>query len=112
MFTDYSLQSPTYAELASVKPTGVTAEDISMEMSVLVQRYKCDPYEITYEFEPLTVDEYTEPDDKFTLLNLKYVRRNYANGMLSERVVSERVVLVPEHISAYARKIMVASNAS
>jgi hypothetical protein len=106
IFHDYSSENaPSYADLENAGPVSVTAADIEAERLMLVQRYKCDAFEMTYEFEPLTEEVCDSPEDMFNLLTLKFIHRKYVDGVLSSRVVSERVILVPEHISLQARKI-------
>ena len=107
MFGDYyGSSTPSYTDLENAGPTSVTAAEIEAEKLILVSRYKCDPFEITYEFEKLPSEARNTSEEEYSLLNLKFVMQKYVDGILTKRVVSERVVLVPEHITMQAKMIV------
>ncbi len=96
-------------------PEEVTAEEIEVERQILVARYRCADHEITYDFSKLPEDVYNDPENCYTeygALSLQFTLSRYISGVLSDKIVSDRIVAVPEHIVAMAKQMQTDSNYS
>ncbi len=86
-------------------PEVVTAEDIEVDRQILVSRYGCHDHEISYDFVRLPREVYSDPENnygKYSAIILQYTLKHYSGGVLINKIISDRIVAVPEHITTRA----------
>ena len=105
---EHNLSAQDLLSIEPQAPEEITAEDIEAERQILIARYACADHEITYDFSRLSREVCEDPENcytEYTALSLQFTLSRYSSGVLVNKIVSDRVVAVPGHITAMAQQI-------